>query len=152
MISYFVSLLALMLIQITHVTSQELSLRRVKFDEFDRDEREFLANLNRSRVAKNWLGIELNDELTDAAQQEAERLATLGRLELPRFNLANSYYGFSFKLNGKIANVYGLFTCSSLKRKISILLLNDRSSIRTKSAIKCATTICFESSISTCIV
>lgn len=100
-------ILGLILISTSIVATQELSLKRVKLDELDRDEREFLVNFNRSRVTLNLPQIELSDELTDTAQLEAERLAKLGRLEMPRFNLAKSYYGFSFKRNGKLANVYG---------------------------------------------
>lgn len=35
------------------------------------------------------------------AQQEAERLATLGRLEPAKFNTSQKYVGFSIKTTGK---------------------------------------------------
>ena len=87
--------------------SQELSLRKVKLNEVDQDEREFLINFNKTRVEKGIGSIELSIELSKIAQSEAERLSRLGRVELPKFNLAKNYYGFSFKRNGKIGNIYG---------------------------------------------
>lgn len=103
--------LVLTLIIVIRIKSQDLSLRQVKLVEFDRDEGVFLSKFKDYGILNSMQSIEINSELNKIAQQEAERLANIGRLELPRFNLAKSYYGFSFKRMGKIANIYGKTIC-----------------------------------------
>ena len=83
--------------------------RKVGLDEHDQDELVYIDTYNKSRIEKGSQPLKMSHKaLTRIAQDEARRLASLGYLDFPKKELRKkSYYGASFKIPGKIENIYG---------------------------------------------
>lgn len=89
-----------------------LSLYRCEFlkkIDYELDQAEELDKLNQERVSRGLKPIEYDAQLSKFAKNEANRLAELGKLDIPSLeNIIQSqpYYGLSVKITGKNKNIW----------------------------------------------
>lgn len=100
--------------------NQELNIRKITLNELECDEKAYLDWYNKSKIEKDLPSLSWNSDLIRTAEYEAARLAQMGRLELPAFNVHKSYFGFSFKIFGKIGNTTCIYRFTSFHSLYSI--------------------------------
>ena len=85
-----------------HIIAQ-LSITKLTLVEFDRVENDYIRKLIKDTLNNGSPTKEFNQELTDIAQKEADRLASIEKLEFPLSDLSSKkYYGFSREMVGKV--------------------------------------------------
>jgi hypothetical protein len=90
------------LLSLSDVLSQP-SITKLTLTEFDRVENDFMRKLIKETSKNGTPTKEFNQELADIAQKEADRLASVEKLEFPSIDLSiKKYYGFSREMVGKV--------------------------------------------------
>lgn len=89
--------------------NQDLIISPVKLslEEHDLEEADYILKYNDTRIESEGGALNLSSKLMKIAKKEADRLAKLGHLDFPKHDLRKSYFGASFKIEGKIENNYG---------------------------------------------
>ena len=86
----------------SHVLSQP-SITKLTLTEFDRVENDYMRKLIKETSKNGTPTKEFSQELVDIAQKEADRLASIEKLEFPSIDLSSKkYYGFSREMVGKV--------------------------------------------------
>ena len=93
----------LVILLLTSQIFAEPLIHNITTSEFDRVEAAYFSKRVKETLKNGVPTKEFNQELADIAQKEADRLASLQKLEYPTADLsAKKYYGFSREMIGKV--------------------------------------------------
>lgn len=115
------NLIALICSALVLFTFVNCQIVKVSVEEFQNDQISNIANFNKEKTESGFKMVEFDNKLMSLAQNEAERLAKLGRLEYSVFNLNQKYYGFSYKITGRLGRRHGKILIVNFKNLDFIL-------------------------------